>query len=369
MEVMSVIGNTATVIQRDTDIFYDTEVLAVIQRLKSKESGLVTSTVWGWCGNKCHCGDREEKKLIDLAKRYGTSLVTIHQLHEPQELVHALGGKLAIRQGTRLHWSSDNTAMHVVRSARGLIMIDEVDLNLKSLCSGFSFCLTVLDNIYVWYGRGSRADERKAAMEYAQRFAAKGSTVIELSEGEGDKKDEMFWMILGDGDYAQADYWKWRSSSLTEECRCWKVDIGNTDSVICPVPSLSSEILPQEAVYIMDCIWEFFVLVGREARAKRQDIKLAINTAMDMSSHIAASKPFTPPIHVLVIPTQLPLDLQIAFRDISENTLNSSHVPDHMNILSTTDAIEHLCRSSWEKSALKDHTMLPLGLDSFHIPD
>ena len=61
--------------------------------------------------------------------------VAVEQTREPPELVSVLGGTLATRQGTRAHWSPDNTAMHVVRSLQGLIYIDELD---------FVSCLTVV---------------------------------------------------------------------------------------------------------------------------------------------------------------------------------------------------------------------------------
>jgi hypothetical protein len=33
------------------------------------------------------------------------------------------------------------------------------------------------------------------------------------------------------------------------------------------------------AVYLLDCYWETFVLVGKDARAQRRDISLALTTA------------------------------------------------------------------------------------------
>ncbi len=62
--------------------------------------------------------------------------------------------------------------------------------------------------------------KRQAAMRYAKTL---GSNVVELSNGEGDD-DDMFWMILGEDDYAQADYWKWRSSASHIEPRIWHVN-------------------------------------------------------------------------------------------------------------------------------------------------
>ncbi|KAH7924624.1 hypothetical protein BV22DRAFT_1034934 [Leucogyrophana mollusca] len=368
VEVLTITATTASPVQRDSNVFYDSEVLAIVHRSKSRESGLVVTKVWCWRGNQCNFGEREDRKVNDLAKRYGTALVMVNQHCEPAELVHVLGGQLAIRQGSRVHWSSENTAMHVVRLNCGLVIVDEIELNVKNLCSGFSYCLSILNNIYVWQGCGSPPKERQAALEYARGFSAKGTTVIELVEGENDTDDGMFWMILGDGDYAKADYWKWRSSSPSADPRCWVVDVVQVDEPIRSVSPLSSGTLLQGSVYIVDCVWEFFVLVGKEARAQRQNIKLAVQTVMEMSKRVAMSKPFTPTVHVLVFPTQLPLDLRLAFRDFDEAKINGSEVPDHMNILSTTEALDHLRTSSWDKSALKDHTMLPLGLDSSHIP-
>ncbi|KAH7888406.1 hypothetical protein F5I97DRAFT_2002417 [Phlebopus sp. FC_14] len=365
VDVISVTTGSASPITRDTNIFYNTEVLVIVHRAKSRESGLATTRVWSWRGKKSRYGEREEKKIAELARRYNTSAEVVYQQREPAELVGVLGGQLAIRQGTRNHWSSENTTMHVIRSSDGHILIDEADVNIRNLCSGYSYCISILDSTYVWYGCGSVPAEREAALEYARGMA---TSITELTEGENDAGDEMFWMVVGDpSSYAKADYWKWRSTAVPSEPRCWIVDLGNSGAPVRSVPTLSAETMLQNFVYIVDCSWEFFVLVGKHARAKRSDIMLAVNTVMAMSKHVATSKPFSPTVHVLVIPTQLPLDMRLAFRALDESTLNGGFIPDHMNILSTTEAIEHLRTSSWEKSALKDHTMLPLGLDSSHV--
>jgi hypothetical protein len=75
VEVMVIIGNSATTVKHDYDVFYDSEVLAIIHRSKAKSTGLVSTTVWGWQGKRSKVGEREERKLHELAKRYGTVLV------------------------------------------------------------------------------------------------------------------------------------------------------------------------------------------------------------------------------------------------------------------------------------------------------
>lgn len=91
-------GNNATAIDNDSNIFYETEVLAIIYRFKTKSSGLVNTKVWAWKGSKAQPSEREEKKLQEVARRYNTPLVNVRQNSEPAELIAALGGQLATRQ-------------------------------------------------------------------------------------------------------------------------------------------------------------------------------------------------------------------------------------------------------------------------------
>ena len=97
--------------------------------------------------------------------------------------------------------------------------------SIRNLCSAFSYCLSLLDTLYVWHGCGSVDNERTAARNYAKALASPSFNVIELVESQSDADDEMFWMILGEGDYAKADYWKWRASSLSIHPRVWSVDV------------------------------------------------------------------------------------------------------------------------------------------------
>ncbi|KAI0093192.1 hypothetical protein BDY19DRAFT_922571 [Irpex rosettiformis] len=379
VEVLSIQGTTATAIPKDSHIFYDTEVLAIIHRFKSKSTGLVCTKVWAWKGDKGNLGDREERKLQDLARRYNTALVTVHQYTEPPELVHVLGGRLATRQGLRAHWSAENTAMHVIRSLHDVIYIDELepvsDTNvqlshsnsgivqgIKNLCSGFSYCLSLLETFYVWHGYASIGEERESALQYAESLASSQENVIELVEGESDE-DEMFWLILGEGDYAKADYWRYKPS-VSFSPRAWRVNANDADSPVLAPSLLAHTPDLHSSVHIFDCIWEIFVVVGSDARGHREDIRLALSAADELSAIAAPSRPFTPPVHVLVLPSQIPIDLRLTFRDLDETFLNKNAIPDHMNLLPSALAFEHLQRTSWSKDALGDADMLPLGLDS-----
>ena len=77
-------GSSSGAIISGTNVFYDTEILAIIQRVKVKSRGLVDTKVWGWIGKDAKLGPKEEKTLGDLAKRYGTQLVGALLLYFPQ---------------------------------------------------------------------------------------------------------------------------------------------------------------------------------------------------------------------------------------------------------------------------------------------
>ncbi|KAK7053405.1 hypothetical protein VNI00_004031 [Paramarasmius palmivorus] len=221
--------NNATTLSKDSNIFHDSEVLAIVRRSKSKSSGLVVTTVWGWFGKHSRHGERESQKLDELAKRYGTTMISVKQSHEPVDLVEALGGQVSTRQGPRAHWSPENTTMHMIRSRNGFIFIDELELfenqliiskSIKNLCSGFSYCLSILDTVYVWNGHGSNDSERRAASQYARSLT---DNVVELTQGVNDE-EEMFWMVLGDGTFAAADYWRWKHDFSEYEPKIWLVN-------------------------------------------------------------------------------------------------------------------------------------------------
>ncbi|KAL4253516.1 hypothetical protein ABKN59_002115 [Abortiporus biennis] len=361
VEVLLIVGNSATAVNKDSHIFYESEVLAIVHRSKAKSSGLVSTSFWSWQGKRAEITEKEDKKLHELARRYNTALIPTRQYQEPEEIVFHLGGWIAIRQGTRTHWTPENTSMHVVRCTNGVTCIDELDLNVRNLCSGYSYCLSLVGTFYVWYGSGSVPEERTTALTYARSMTLDPTSVIELTEGENDD-DEMFWLMLGEREYANADYWKWRPSAAAAQPKIWKVE-SQTSSVLQSVQGISAVDSLHTSVYVVDCVWEYFVIVGRDARGKRLEIRLGLSVASDMSMKTSPSKPFKPTVHVLILPTQIPADLRLAFRDLDEVELNQGDVPDHMNLIPVHEAFEHLQRTEWDRRLLKDHTILPLGLD------
>jgi len=93
----------------------------------------------------------------------------------------------------------------------------------------------------VWHGCGSTPKEREASVEYAHMLSPNPVTLFE----GGDDTDEVFWMMLGDEEFARADYWRWRHSWSDYDPRIWKVDTNNAPNPVrnfCHMSSLDVQV-------------------------------------------------------------------------------------------------------------------------------
>lgn len=72
----------------------------------------------------------------------------------------------------------------------------------------------------MWHGRGSHSSQRKIAMSYANALLTDMKTLIELEEG---KENDLFIMLLGDDDYASANYWRWKAEDPQYDLRIWEI--------------------------------------------------------------------------------------------------------------------------------------------------
>ena len=76
VEVLLVSGSNATPAPKPVHVLYEAETVAVVHRFKDAGSGLVLTKVWVWRGKDANAGEREDAKLTELAKRFGTALVS-----------------------------------------------------------------------------------------------------------------------------------------------------------------------------------------------------------------------------------------------------------------------------------------------------
>ncbi|CAE6402398.1 unnamed protein product [Rhizoctonia solani] len=359
-------GDRATLVSSNPCLVYDSEMVAVVQRVRNESNGLVLSKVWGWCGKKAQPGGKEEGKLVELAKQYGTNVIPAFQGDESQELVDAVGGHWITRQasileGSRAHWTPENTTMHCTRRLGDACFTDEVDFYVSNLCSAYSYCVTVLDAVYVWHGRGATQAEHEATAAYARTIAGPEKEIEEFDEG---KEDPMFFMLLGDHAWANADYWKYRAplGKAAYRQRMFLVDARNKKQpVSCHIPSVNK--ISPDAILVLDGILEMIVIVGPEARGRRTDILLAVHVAISIATSVETKRPFVPPVHLIVLPSQLPLEVKAGFfRFVSDELVNPAGVPLHMHLLTLSEASEQLSALTLPMSKLQDPTFLPLGI-------
>ena len=82
MDILCISGNTATAVTREPNVFYDTDVIAVIHRLKEKIGQLVSNKVWIWRGKRAEFTEKEERKARELAERFHTTGVCVSILSQ-----------------------------------------------------------------------------------------------------------------------------------------------------------------------------------------------------------------------------------------------------------------------------------------------
>ena len=86
----------------------------------------------------------------------------------------------------------------------------------------------------------------------------------------------MFWLILGEGGYASADYWRFRPQSMVVTSRLWSV---KPQGGLAAIQPFCANDLKPDGVYLFDGVFELFVIVGVMARGKRSEIQLAVAAA------------------------------------------------------------------------------------------
>jgi hypothetical protein len=77
-EILRIEGSNLIELSSDPLVVYDTECVAVVSRMKSRETSLVSTKVFSWHGKDWSRNKEEERKLNGLKTRYGCSVVSFH---------------------------------------------------------------------------------------------------------------------------------------------------------------------------------------------------------------------------------------------------------------------------------------------------
>lgn len=78
--------------------------------------------------------------------------------------------------------------------------------------------------------------------------------------------------------------------------------------------TIGASLADSESVFVIELAFELYVIVPQLASRTKRDVHAALNAAQIRSAASNATKPFKRPVHVLLLPTVVPLDLSACFR-------------------------------------------------------
>ncbi|PWN19721.1 hypothetical protein BCV69DRAFT_283827 [Microstroma glucosiphilum] len=360
-------GSTSTIASHEAHILYETETLAVVHRFRSSSSGQTVATkLYARAGHQASSSSQVAQKLSDLARRYSTSVIDARQGREDTGLVRALGGKVETRQGSRRGWDKSNSLMWRVQEQDGVIFIDQVDLSTSNLCSAYSYLLSIVGNLFVWYGKGSTALEREIVSAHAREIFGPSSRISEQEEGAEDKS---FWNFLSKSEgYAQA--WHFRHRNVLPELSAAPRLFHVSDNDVREHEGAFTAIdVAHEGIAVLVLPAEVYLLVGKDARSRRREIALGLSCAEHLGKAVVARRlPDLPslPVHALIYPTLEPRDLVASLRYWEEGRAGnpSATTARRINIVSLATAKKELLNSSgkWRRETVRDRDYLPLGV-------
>ncbi|KAJ9476688.1 Phosphoribosylglycinamide formyltransferase [Pseudozyma hubeiensis] len=381
---------------RREQILYDDDTLAVVQKSKGA-NGRTETKLWIRAGvssalHPFELGPQsmscvEGRKVAELAQQYSVQPEVVPAGCETDELIAALGGSWAVaRKGSRKRFDAGAPSLYRVRRAvasalgqQGLFSIQQVDLRTSSLCSGDSFVST----FGVWHGRGASISVRAAAVRFAQALAKSvsrsASNIADIEEGG---ENSFFWKHFDQNEaYANAWSHRHRDVTTTDDASLLDVELQGRElrlrsfgvqgyygphDLLLPTRSDKISILN-----LRDR--ELYVIVGKDARGDRLRLAGTIRAAEEMAAHLQATQRASasnisivvprPAVHVVVLPSKLPMEIRAASRVWSDEVVEylQSGVW-RMNVHSSSRASEQLLERRWPRWALQDEDHLPVGV-------
>uniref|UniRef100_V5F3J2 phosphoribosylglycinamide formyltransferase 1 n=2 Tax=Kalmanozyma brasiliensis (strain GHG001) TaxID=1365824 RepID=V5F3J2_KALBG len=383
---------------RREQILYDDETIIIVKRSKSG-AGATQTKLWVRVGHHSNLhpfelGPRslscaEGRKVAELAQRYSVQPDVVPAGCETAELIAALSGTWTLsRQGSRKRFDAGAASLYRVRRAvaaaqaqEDRFTIQQVDLRTGNLCSGDSFVYTAPSTLGVWHGRGAPLSARAAAVRFAQALAKSTSTGAGVTETEEGREDSAFWKIF-DKTEAYAGAWSHRHVAGSDVSSMIDVELQGrelrltaytdkgyygADDLLLPTRSNRISILN-----LRDR--ELFVVVGKDARSDQLRLACAIHAAQQLAEQLQVKSRATassistviprPAVHVLVLPSKLPLEVRAASRVWSDAVVDylQGDAAARMNVHSAASALEQLSQNQWPRWALQDANYLPVGV-------
>ncbi|KAK4997738.1 hypothetical protein LTR66_002903 [Elasticomyces elasticus] len=356
-------GKMNTLPNQEEHILYENSMY-ICTHVYGSASSPRTTEVFLWAGIGASEVSVEDAQLFakrvakdaGAGSRNDTKLQIVRQGHEPALFFAALGGIVITRRGSRA--DSSKPYIVCVRRHLGHIAIDEVDLSLDSLCSGFPYIvvkpITIQETkLYLWKGAGCGAEELGSARLIGMDLNPTGETIeidenaepqhfldifrdrpvektptlagywhkkavrnkeynlrlFRIARTEPAKTSSMFWPgnLL-----SRRPSWKGSSPSPTRQQQEPKPSVAIKELV----PFAQSDLEP-EGVYVLDAFFEIYVLVGPLAPSlpnSTHTLTQALLFAQDYAI-LAASLEDRPSIPKgSVVLSGLPRDVKFLFR-------------------------------------------------------
>ncbi|BFZ62061.1 hypothetical protein YB2330_003140 [Saitoella coloradoensis] len=366
-------GRSVSIPLEEQHVLFENDLMVYLYVYKD-ESDEEKSIVFVWTGRGFEGNQANGRSFADrVAREHGAEVVPISQAKEPGSFHRALGGVMVTRRGSRKRYDAGDSFMCIVRRVFGGVACEQVDLHGSQLSSGYAFVVSVIGQVFVWHGAGAHLDEVNAARKIAQE-AAQDNTFIEVREGT--EPDVFLDALGGEAKYASASFWAKKPDHENYMVRLYTIELGNANEIF---PFDQSDLRPDN-VHVIDGFFEMYVIVGRDARGKHEDIQLACDFAKDYTKHAfkADGRPFMPVTTVLYPPSSVPRELRINIRGWEDETSPlvfpgqayslQRKTSLRMRILPLDSAVATLKRETFPIKELKGDD-LPLGVDADRVED
>ncbi|GAA6012509.1 hypothetical protein JCM10207_009023 [Rhodosporidiobolus poonsookiae] len=320
-------------------LLFRSEILGVVHRSAASGAGdEVETRVWVWRGDEAQETPRMEERVRRLTEKTGVEPVEVRYGSESPALVEAFSGQVTVLKGLRDEFDHLAKRLYTVRSYEGAVFVEEVDLAVRNLCSGYCAAFSSdAGEVFAWLGEGATDGERQACCEFAESIAD-GRSVNVLAEGE---ETAWFWHSLDDGlEYASAYYWRYRPLHPDSPVSVLRIE-STTSPGYTLVPSL--ELSPSHVSVIDGGYAEHWVVVPEQAKGKKDDIRKALEVAKRLSSAweergFASRTPY----HVIAFPSLVPRDVPFLSRQLDFSPLNAGARPTRMHVFTADEAEEVL---------------------------
>ncbi|GAA5825138.1 hypothetical protein JCM3770_000644 [Rhodotorula araucariae] len=317
-------------------MLFSTEIVGIVHR-QAGSRGVETQT-WVWFGRDADETPWTGERIARLAEKTATAPVEVGSGEEGADLAEAFAGQLTVCRGRRDEFDHLARKMFSVQSQDGAVFVEEADVSIHTLCSGYCTVFSSLGEVYAWLGEGSTDLERGAACEFAESLAD-GRAVAVLAEGE---ETALFWHQLAadDEEYASAHYW--RSRPLHPQTATL-VRLSPTSSE--PFEVLPSLALSPSHVSLLDGGFAEMWIIVPEAvlAAKKADVQIALDAAEKLATQWKERGfPSRTPFHILVTPSLVPRDLPFLARALDFGPLNHGAEPRKMRVYTAEEARSEL---------------------------